>query len=114
MKIKELIDQIIEFRDKRNWKQFHTIKDLCLGLGIETSELQELFLWKSESEIEQLVFNDKEKIADEIADVFIFLAYIANDLDINIAHAVKDKIKKNDLRYPVEKSFNSNKKYSEL
>jgi len=51
---KETINRIIEFRDERDWKQFHSIKDLCLGLGIEVAELQEIFLWKSEQQLKQI------------------------------------------------------------
>jgi len=63
----EITKKVIEFREERNWKQFHKIKDLLLGLNIEVSELQELLLWKSDSEIDSI---DKEKIEDELADIF--------------------------------------------
>ena len=69
-KIKELI---IQFREDRDWKQFHKIKDLLIGLNMEVGELQELFLWKSEDEIRKI---DKRTIENEIADIFIFLTYI--------------------------------------
>lgn len=107
-KVKE---QIIKFREDRNWKQFHTIKDLLLGLNIELAELQELVLWKNQSEIEEI---DIHKIQDELADIFIFLTYISEHFDVDLLQAVEEKIDKNDKKYPVEKSFGNSKKYNEL
>ncbi len=109
--LQHLQKTIIEFRDKRNWEQFHQIKDLLLGLQIEASELSELFLWKNEEEIRNV---DKVKIEDEVADIFIFLIYICKHFDIDLASAVENKIIKNGENYPVDKSLNSNKKYNEL
>jgi len=106
-----IAERIINFRDQRNWKQFHTIKDLLLGLNIEVSELQELVLWKNEKEIQSI---DKEIIQDELADIFIFLTYIAEHFDIDLLSAVESKIDKNGKKYPVDKSYGSNKKYTEL
>lgn len=111
MDIRDLEKKIIEFRDERNWKQFHQIKDLLLGLNIEVGELQELFLWKSEEEQKKI---DKEKIKDELADITIFLIYIFKHYDIDIAGAILNKLEKNNLKYPVEKSRNSNMKYDTL
>lgn len=109
--LNDLQTKIIKFRDMRNWARYHQLKDLLIGLQIETAELSELFLWKNEQEI-QLV--DKEKIEDEIADVFVFLTYLCEHFDIDLAKAVNNKVLKNNEKYPVEKSYNSNKKYNEL
>lgn len=111
MEFKTLQNAIIGFRDERNWSQFHTIKDLLLGLNIEVSELSELFLWKSTSDIDSV---EKHRIEEEVADIFIFLTYICNHFDIELNQAVMKKIELNGKKYPVEKSFNSSKKYSEL
>ena len=109
--IKDLQTKIIQFRNDRNWEQFHTLKDLLLGLNIEAGELNELFLWKNDKEIESV---DKLKTADELADIFIFLAYISKHFDIDLGKAIEMKIEKNAKKYPVDKSFGSNKKYTEL
>jgi NTP pyrophosphatase (non-canonical NTP hydrolase) len=109
--INELVSKIVEFRDERNWTQFHSLKDLLLGLNIEIGELQELFLWKSDSEIETV---DISKIENEIADISIFLIYICKHFNIDLLKAISEKIDINALKYPVEKSRNSNKKYTEL
>jgi len=111
MDFKEIEKSIIEFRDERNWKQFHQVKDLLLGLNIEVAELQELFLWKSEEQQDEI---DHEKIKDELADIAIFLVYICNHYNIHLPEAISEKLKKNGMKYPVEKSRNSNKKYNQL
>ena len=111
---KETIDRIIKFRNDRDWAQFHTIKDLCLGLGIEVAELQELFLWKNNQELSNTLESKNEAISDELADIFIFLAYISNDLGIDLNEAINRKIDKNNEKYPKEKSKGSNKKYNQL
>lgn len=109
---KKLIKKIIQFREEREWSQFHTIKDLCLGLGVEVSELQEIFLWKTDKEMSDLVDSNKKDIENELADIFIFLSYLCHDLDVDIELAVKNKIQINELKYPIEKFKGSNKKYN--
>jgi len=111
MNLSELQKEILEFRDERNWKQFHKIKDLLIGLNIEASELSELFLWKTDIEIEKI---KKPAIEEEVADIFIFLTYICEHFEIDLLAAVEKKIKLNNEKYPVEKSYNSNKKYNEF
>ena len=111
MDYKEIEKKVIDFRDERNWKQFHEIKDLLLGLNIEVADLQELFLWKTK---EQLAEIDNAKIKDELADIAIFLIYISNHYNIDLLNVISEKLEKNSIKYPVEKSRNSNKKYNEL
>jgi len=110
----ETIAKLLKFRTDRDWKQFHTIKDQCLGLGIEVAELQSIFLWKTGQEISETIEKKSEAIRDEIADIFMYLAYISHDLGIDLNDAVNRKIDKNSKKYPVEKSRGSNKKYTEL
>ena len=110
----ETIDRIIKFRNDRDWGQFHTIKDLCLGLNIEVSELQELFLWKDDKELKETINNKKESIGDELADIFIFLAYLSNDFNIDLNEVINRKIDENGIKYHIAKSRGSNKKYNEL
>jgi NTP pyrophosphatase (non-canonical NTP hydrolase) len=110
----ETIDRIIQFRNDRDWAQFHTLKDLSLGLGIEVAELQEFFLWKTNQELSETIELKSESIGDELADIFIFLTYLSNDLGIDLNKAVNKKIDKNANKYPLEKSKGNNKKYNEL
>lgn len=111
MDFNELTKRVIDFRRERNWEQFHQIKDLLLGLNIEVGELQELFLWKSTEQLNEIPI---ERIKEEIADIGIFLIYISKYYNIDLLEAISNKIDKNAKKYPVDKSFNSNKKYNEL
>jgi NTP pyrophosphatase (non-canonical NTP hydrolase) len=109
--MQHLQQKIIEFRDARNWKQFHTPKDLAISLSLEAGELLENFQWKSS---EEAVKTNLENIKDEIADVVIYALLLSHELGIDLEKAVIDKIKKNEQKYPIEKSFGSKKKYTEL
>ncbi len=106
----KLINQILKYRDDRDWKQFHSIKDLLIGLNIEVSELQDCFLWKTDKEIESL--SNLEEIKDELGDIFILLTFICDTFKIDLEEAVASKLEKNTEKYPVSKSKGSNKKYN--
>lgn len=112
----QLKNKAIKFRDDRNWKQFHSLKNLLIALNIEVGELQELFLWKSDKDIESQLENEvgKQKVKEEIADILIYLIYISEQYNINLLDAVNEKLNINEVKYPVEKSINSSKKYTEL
>ena len=110
-RMKHLQQKIIEFRDARNWKQFHTPKDLAISLSLEAGELLENFQWKSS---EEAVKTNLENIKDEIADVVIYALLLSHELGIDVEKAVIDKINKNEQKYPIEKSFGTKKKYTEL
>ncbi len=114
--IEQLKQSVMEFRDRRNWKQFHDIKNLSMGLSVEAAELQELFLWKTPREISQMIDdgNGRKKIEEELADVFVFLLYLGEAAGIDLSTAVRDKLLVNERKYPVDKSYNSSKKYTEL
>ncbi|OAT73764.1 nucleotide pyrophosphohydrolase [Parageobacillus thermoglucosidasius] len=109
--MKELVQKVVEFRDKRNWKQFHNPKDLAISLSLEASELLENFQWKTS---EEAVKENLENIKDEVADVIIYSFLLANELGIDLEEAILQKIEKNEKKYPVEKSFGNKKKYNEL
>lgn len=106
-----LINEIIQFRDERNWKQFHNPKDLAISLSLEASELLENFQWKtSDDAVKENLVN----IKDEIADVAIYTMLLSHELGINLEQAIKEKIQKNKQKYPVDKAFGSRKKYTEF
>lgn len=109
-----LTEKIRQFRDERDWMQFHNLKDLSAALAIEAAELQELFLWKTGPEIEAVAETKKERLAEEVADVAIFLLELADILDINLAQAIEQKLEKNAENYPVEKAKGQSNKYTEL
>jgi NTP pyrophosphatase (non-canonical NTP hydrolase) len=106
-----LIEELHKFRDARDWGQFHNTKDLALALSIEAAELNELFLWKTVDESEKV---DKSKLKEELADVFAYAIMLAGKHGFDIKDIVLEKIRKNNEKYPVEKSKGSAKKYNEL
>ena len=112
----ELTEEVIAFRDARNWKQFHTLNHLAAGLSIEAAELQELFLWKTSEEAQAFVQSaeGKERLGEELADILIYLLYIAREAGIDLPNALQDKLVKNGQKYPVDKSYNSARKYDAL
>ena len=112
--LNKLQKQIVAFRDERNWKQFHNPKDVALSLVLEAAELMEHFQWKNEAEVEEHLKTNKSDVSDELSDVFYWVLLIAHDLDIDLEKALAEKMKKNAKKYPVEKSKDSHKKYSEL
>ena len=106
--IKSVIQKLIEFRNKRDWKQFHNSKDLALAISIEASELLELFLWKDSEDFK------KEKLEDELADVLSFCLLLAEKHNLDVVKIIENKIDKNALKYPVEKAKGTAKKYDQL
>ncbi len=109
--IQLLIDELVKFRDDRNWDQFHNTKDLALAISIEAAELNELFLWKSTEDCELV---DKNKLKEELADVFAFSLLLAGKHGFDVKEIVLDKIRKNGEKYPVDKAKGTAKKYNEL
>ena len=114
--IKDLTEKIIKFRDERDWKQFHSPKDVAISLSIEAAEVLEHFKWKSNEEIEKYIKTDKEEIGKELADVLNHILILAHDLDIDIdiVKATKEKTKENHEKYPVEKIKGRYVKYDKL
>lgn len=106
--INKLINALVEFRDERDWEQFHNPKDLAIALNIETSELLELFLWKSAEEA------NKTKLKEELADVFAYAFLLADKLELDVEKIVHEKIAKNNEKYPIDKAKGNANKYNEL
>ena len=106
--IELLIDKLIQFRDARDWEQFHNPKDLALAINVEAGELLEQFLWKSPEEA------NKEKVKEELADIFAFALLLAHKYGLDVKQIILDKIAANDLKYPVDKAKGTAKKYDEL
>ena len=112
--ISELTEKIKQFRDDRDWLQFHNHKDMALSLMLEAAEVLEHFQWKSIEECRKHAEDHKEDIADELADVAMFLFELADNLDINLPIAISNKLAKNEKKYPVEKSKGKHTKYNKL
>jgi len=109
--IDEITRALVNFRDERDWAQFHDSKNLATAISIEASELNELFLWKTIKESEEV---DKEKIKEELADILAFSFLLARKHGFNVKEIIDAKIKKNAEKYPVEKAKGTAKKYDEL
>lgn len=112
--IKSLSKQVISFRNKRNWKQFHNPKDLAISLSLEASELLEHFQWKTMSEMENYVKTNRKEIAKELADVLYWVLLIQNDLKIDLVKAFNEKMEENEYKYPISKSKGKHTKYNKL
>ena len=109
-----LMESIIEFRDKRDWAQFHDPKNLAEAISIEAAELLEHFLWKNSSESKKLNAKKKKEVASEIADIMIFSLLFAKETDVDVEKAIREKIKLNEKRYPVEKAKGNSRKYKDI
>ncbi len=104
----EIIQALLKFRNERDWDQFHNPKDLALAINVEAGELLELFLWKNSEEA------NKEKVREELADVFAFAFLLSDKYGFDVKQIVLDKIKMNGDKYPVDKAKGTAKKYNEL
>ena len=106
--IKEIITELLKFRNERDWEQFHNPKDLALAINIEAGELLEEFLWKKHEDAKI------EKVKEELADVFAYAFLLAEKYDFDVKKIVLEKIKKNGEKYPIEKAKGTAKKYNQL
>jgi len=106
----------VRFRDERDWAQFHHPKDLALGLQVEAAELAELFLWKTNEEARQALEEPafRGRLAEEMADVQMFLLYLAEAAGLHLPDAVEAKLETNARKYPVEKARGTARKYTDL
>jgi NTP pyrophosphatase (non-canonical NTP hydrolase) len=106
--IEEITQELLKFRNERDWEQFHNPKDLALAINVEAGELLEIFLWKNSENA------NTEKIKEELADVFAYAFLLAEKYKLDVREIVLDKISKNGEKYPVEKAKGTAKKYDEL
>lgn len=114
MNLDKLVKRIIDFRNARDWKQFHNPKDLALSLVLESTEVLEHFQWKNSEELKKYVVEHKEDIGEELADVLYWVLLMSHDLNIDVLKALDKKQTKNEEKYPVEKAKGNHKKYNQL
>lgn len=112
--VKKLTKDIVNFRNARDWKQFHNAKDLSMSLVLEATEVMEHFQWKSIEEMEEYSKTYKKEIGEELADTLYWILLLSHDLKIDVLEALKNKMKINNEKYPVEKAKGTHKKYTEL
>ena len=107
----DTINEVLKFRDDRDWKQLHNPKDLAISISLEAAELLEVFQWSAED----VVCTDKiDKIREELADVVNYCILMADACGLDLDEIVREKVKLNNEKYPVEKAFGSKEKYTEL
>ncbi len=108
---RETIEQILKFRDERDWKQFHNPKDLAISISLEAAELLEIFQWSAE---DVWCEEKKEKVREELADVLMYCILMADVCELDLDEIIQEKVKKNAEKYPVEKAYGSKEKYTKL
>ena len=97
----EIIQKVLDFRDERDWKKYHNEKDLAISISLEANELLENFQWRTS---EEAIAESKQNIKEEMADILIYLVQLADKMDINLEEEVSNKLLKNAIKYPVNKS----------
>jgi NTP pyrophosphatase (non-canonical NTP hydrolase) len=105
------LQELIQFRDERDWKQFHDSKNLAIAISIEAAELNELFLWKTIDESEKVSI---DRIKEELADILSFSFLLAEKHGLDPFEIVSEKIKRNAEKYPVDKAKGKSDKYDQL
>jgi len=109
----ELVRQIREFVDERDWEQFHSPKNLAMALVVEAAELVEIFQWMTEEDSSVLNEHDRRRATEEIADVMTYLIRISDRLNIDLLSAVEQKLAATRQKYPAELVRGSSRKYSD-
>jgi len=104
----ETIKKIMKFRDDRDWKQFHNPKDLAISISLEAAELLEIFQWSGTDVVRN---EKKDKIAEELADVLVYCALMADTCELDMDEIVQKKMEMNSKKYPVEKAKGKSDKY---
>ncbi|GBE38686.1 mazG nucleotide pyrophosphohydrolase domain protein [bacterium BMS3Bbin08] len=112
--MQDLIEQLREFADERDWDQFHSPKNLAMALSVEVAEILEHFQWLTQEQTTKLKPEEFAKLKEEIGDVLIYLTRLADKLGIDPLEAAKEKIKKNAEKYPVDKAKGKHTKYDKL
>lgn len=114
--LQALTTALLQFRDARDWRQFHSLRNLITSLNLEAAELLELTQWKNDVEVESLPDDPlaAEALRDECADILLYLLLIADAAKIDLLAAARTKLLKNGEKYSVEKAYGSRAKYTEL
>ena len=105
------VNMILKFRDDRDWKQFHNPKDLAISISLEAAELLEVFQW---SGTDVVCADKKEKVAEELADVLVYCALMAEECGLDMDEIVQKKMEINNKKYPVEKAKGKSDKYNRI
>ncbi|MFX0204365.1 MAG: nucleotide pyrophosphohydrolase [Candidatus Hodarchaeota archaeon] len=114
MEIEALLKKVIEFRDERDWAQYHNPKDLAISISLEAAELLEIFQWKNPQEVQMLKsdVNASKMVKEELGDIMIYTLTLAHEFDLDPTEIILDKIQINDKKYPKEKVKGKSDKYT--
>ena len=112
--ISQLIQLAIQFRDERDWKQFHNPKDMALSLALESAEVLELMQWKNGEELSRHLEANRTRLGEELSDVLFWVLAMAHDFGIDLGEAFKQKLIRNAQKYPIEKAKGVSTKYTDL
>jgi NTP pyrophosphatase (non-canonical NTP hydrolase) len=112
MELAELREVLQRFAAERNWDQFHSPKNLAMALSVEVAELAEHFQWLTEEQSRALSSEEKQRVAEEVADVLIYLVRLADKLGVDIGEAVTGKMEVNAQKYPADKVRGKSDKYT--
>ena len=112
--LNDLVQAAVDFRDQRDWAQFHNPKELAISLAVESAELIQLMQWYKGDELIRVIEEKRDHLKDELADVLFSVLLLAAELKIDLGQAFLDKLAKTAAKYPVDKSKGIPKKYTEL
>jgi NTP pyrophosphatase (non-canonical NTP hydrolase) len=114
--VDDLVRAVLAFRDAREWRRFHTPKDLAISISLEAAEILEHFQWKSEAEVEAYLAEaeHRRQVGKEMADVLLLLISLADALGLNLVEVARAKLDENAWKYPVDRARGSAKKYDAL
>lgn len=112
--LQPLILALRDFAKERDWEQFHSPKNLASALSVEAAELLEHFQWLTEEQSRSLTDGKKGEVAQELADVFLYLLQLSDKLGVNLLEAARAKLVANGQKYPADRARGSSKKYTEI
>ena len=115
MELKELQKKVIEFRDARDWAQYHNPKDLAISLSLEAAELLEIFQWKNSQEVRAAKSDPEERrrVKEELGDILIYALNMCHAFGFDPSEVILEKLEINEKKYPVDKAKGSAKKYTQ-
>ena len=109
----ELTKEIDSFVEERDWAKFHSPKNISMALSVEVAEIVEHFQWLTEQQSRELDNDKKGEVSQELADAFIYLVRLADQLDIDLLAAADQKLQINEAKYPADRVRGSSKKYTQ-
>jgi dCTP diphosphatase len=115
MELEDLQEKVIEFRDARDWAQYHNPKDLAISFSLEAAELLEIFQWKTSQEVEVLKSDPEsgQRVKEELGDILIYALNMCHAFSFDPSEVILEKLDINEKKYPIEKAKGSAKKYSD-